>query len=238
MIPVNIRLFDIESASEADVERIKLDREINRYTNSFNKGKYIHLLCNNEILKLRISMFVEKFFSYLYELKKTVKGKEDLTEIVSIDKIYDYNFPIQIERVGKYRLKGNFRKTENVVIPNPNKQYNNLFYYLCELYDEEIKKCKDRVSFIDTDLILLKYQYTKKDIIDRIINDLNIEILSSYSYSEIEELLSKLKYFSRIENINIESNKLTEIVVEAVNNRELFEDLGIKIGKEKQKIKN
>ena len=30
MIPVNIRMFDIESASESDVERIKLSKRINR----------------------------------------------------------------------------------------------------------------------------------------------------------------------------------------------------------------
>lgn len=30
MIPVNIRMFDIESASKSDVERIKLSKRINR----------------------------------------------------------------------------------------------------------------------------------------------------------------------------------------------------------------
>ena len=247
MIPVNIRMFDIESASKSDVERIKLSKRINR-----RDSNEMYILNNDEILATKITVNRQDVEYVIQELYKFETEFEVRTED-ELNKKYGSGFKIFAQPIGKFNLgnKKLFKKTNNYILPKnlDISLFSDLvtLYCYCENKDEmltvpvwlfenlianynRILRNKDLYS------ISIKHiDNAKLELITYLFSEFNVEILSSFSYVAAKETKEKVEKFSELGIIKNDYERLNRIIYNAEHYKETLEELGIGIKIEKAK---
>lgn len=186
---------------------------------------YVYLKIDDKVLKLGVSIDDKILKSYMEFLVSTLD--EFMFDIVSEEEMKNCCFPMDMEYVGKFRLRER-RKTKNYKIPSVDMPECSLIYVLNSIYDNN--------GLTKEDLYNLRYEKEasekeneKKCIIDDIISKLNIVVLEEYDYDKLAESVKYVSYVTMQENLwnKINLQKLKSILLEAEGNIECFKILNL-----------
>lgn len=223
------------------MQEMEYDRGHYKNPNSKKAENYIYVQEGDKILKFNVGF---PYFEVLKNLEKYINQKNiyDYT-VITHKELEENNIPTSVlSYLGKFRLEGNFRRTDNYLAP---KDYDHLFMWLCEkseernLFSNDLKNIykMTKLAFEDGEY---EYQETMKDIVDSI----EFSFIESYKvdYNQLSNKINELENSGNKKKLE----KLEWIFRTAKENKKYLKYLGLHdmflesagINKQNQKVKS
>lgn len=201
---------------------------------------YIYLQEENKILKFDVGF---SYFEVLRILERYINYRDinDYT-IITHKELEENNIPTGVlPYLGKFRLEGNFRRTNNYLAP---KESDHLFLWLCEKLEERTLFSQDLECLYKTAKLAFEDgEEEQLQIIKDLIEKVGLAFIESYTV-DYNELSNKI---NELENKGDKSklNELKWIIETAKENKKYLKSLGLYdkfleragLNKQNQKIK-
>ena len=204
------------------IQDIELSGEAPKRRANTNIKNYIYLQEGNKILKFYVDL---SYWEILKILEKHINNKNinDYT-IITQQEVEKNNIPFNvIPYLGNFRLEGNFRRTDNYLVP---KDSDHLFLWLCEKIEERDLFNQDleclykiaKIAFEDGENEQLKT-------IKEITHSTTISFIERYTidYNELANKINELK--SKSDKSKLE--KLEWIFKTAKENKKYLKSFGL-----------
>lgn len=183
---------------------------------------YIYLKQGNKLLKFDVWCSYSEILKIL-EKYTNEKPAADY-RIMTHKEVIKNNIPFNvIPYLGKFRLQGNYMKTDNYLVP---KEENYLFSWLCDRCDEITVVNRDleilyniaKLNYIDEDYETLK-------IIKRIIGTIKLNLVGSYTINS--EQIEDVKKLIKEEKDNTKLQQLKWILKSSKENKKYIKAFGL-----------
>ncbi|MBR6690201.1 MAG: hypothetical protein IKL65_02600 [Bacilli bacterium] len=181
---------------------------------------YIYLFKENDLFKFKVELQGMDIVNVIEEHIKM--QDQEVKEIMSLKDAEKTKIPVKfLYYLGKYKLKNNFFKTENYLVP----EQTDFLKLLIKKYRNKIVTHRDLINLND----LVNVEIDKDHVLDLFLNA-KIELIEKLSFNkeELDITINNIKALLSTNQASISVlNKLKFIISSAEDNQELIKKLGI-----------